>query len=64
MSHFVLTFHKVNHDGTTGRMIGKPMVFDSWASAHEYGRHNVEYGKSDFQIHETVLFSQPVENNG
>jgi hypothetical protein len=45
-------------------MINKPMVFDTWAGAHDYGRHNVDYTKTNFQIHESVLFLEPVKNNG
>jgi hypothetical protein len=44
-------------------MINKPMVFNTWAGAHDYGRHNVDYTKTDFQIHESVLFMQPTEQS-
>ena len=64
MIYYVLTFHRVNTDGSFGRMIDKPMVFDTWAGAHDYGRHNVDYTKTNFQIHESVLFMEPVKNNG
>jgi len=63
MIYYVLTFHRVKTDGSFGRMINKPMVFNTWAGAHDYGRHNVDYTKTDFQIHESVLFMQPTEQS-
>ena len=57
--YYVLTFHKVRVDGSTGLMIDNPMVFDSREGAIDYGRHHVDYTNTDFRVHETVLFSQP-----
>jgi len=59
MTYYILTFHKIGTDRSFGRMIGKPMVFDSWAGAHDYGRHHVDYTRTNFRITETVLFSSP-----
>jgi len=63
MSYFVLTFHRVKNDGTPGPMVGYPMVFDSWAGAHEYGRLQVKHNYTgvDFRIHESVLFRSPTQ---
>ena len=46
------------------RMIKEPMVFDSREGAVDYGSQHVDYVRTDFMVHECVLFSQPVENNG
>jgi hypothetical protein len=65
MTYYILTFHKVGTDGIFREMVDNPMVFDSWAGAHDYGRHHVDYTHTNFRIHETVLFSSPktVDNN-
>ena len=65
MKYYVLTFHLLKQDaGFMDRMIKEPMVFDSREGAVDYGSQHVDYVRTDCMVHECVLFSQPVENNG
>lgn len=66
MKYYVLTFHVVKSDGSSGPMVSKPMIFDTHAAALDYGLNQYEYKSSDvdFAIHETVLFSSSEKNNG
>jgi len=64
MNYYIITFHYVKTDGTHGAMVGRPMLFESRQGALDYGIINAKDRDVDFKITETVLFSDPVKNNG
>ena len=55
MKYYVLTFHTVKNDGTYGHMYGNPMIFVTREDAIEYGRHRVDYTRTDFKVNETIV---------
>ena len=63
MTYYVLTFHEVRNDGAMGKLTkcngDVVMLFDSWEAAMDYGRMHVDYARTNFRIHEKVLFTGP-----
>lgn len=64
MKYYILTFHRVKNNGSFGRMIHSPMLFDSLVAAIRYGGSQVDIVSTNFRVTEAELQTEPTKNNG